>query len=216
MALPRYGFYPRAASWMNFLAHLCLANGDSGLMLGGLFGDFVRGRWALKNFPEPVRQGIVLHRYIDRRTDHSAVVKKLRRSFPREFRRYAGIIIDLAFDHELAINWWRYMPGSLERFDVEIRDLLRDNTELVPEGLASFMLYADRHGLFTAYREKDVVLYALAGVGTRLSRPNPLHSVAEIWPGLAPEFKVAFRQVFPEIQSDVFEWRNNISTTTGS
>jgi len=201
---------------MNFLAHLCLANGDSGLMLGGLFGDFVRGRWALKNFPEPVRQGIVLHRYIDRRTDHSAVVKKLRRSFPREFRRYAGIIIDLAFDHELAINWWRYMPGSLERFDVEIRDLLRDNAELVPEGLASFMLYADRHGLFTAYREQDVILYALAGVGTRLSRPNPLHRVTEIWPELAPEFKVAFRQVFPEIQSDVFEWRNKISTTTGS
>jgi len=201
---------------MNFLAHLCLASGDSGLMLGGLIGDFVRGRRALRKFPEPVRQGIVLHRYIDRCTDHSAVVKKLRRGFPREFRRYAGIIIDLAFDHELAVNWWRYMPGSLERFDVEIRDLLRDNNELVPDGLSSFMRYADRHGLFTAYREKDVILYSLAGVGTRLSRPNPLHRVAEVWPELAPEFKLAFRQVFPEIQSEVLEWRNIISTTTGS
>ena len=46
---------------MNFLAHLCLANGDSGLMLGGLFGDFVRGRRALRAYPEPVMQGIVLH-----------------------------------------------------------------------------------------------------------------------------------------------------------
>ena len=201
---------------MNFLAHLCLANGDSGLMLGGLFGDFVRGRRALSKFPEPVRQGIVLHRYIDRCTDHSAVVKKLRRGFPREFRRYAGIIIDLAFDHELAVNWWRYMPGSLERFDVEVRDLLRDNAELVPEGLTNFMRYADRHGLFTAYREEDVILFALAGVGTRLSRPNPLHRVAEVWPELAPEFKVAFRQLFPEIQSDVIEWRKLKSTTTGS
>ena len=201
---------------MNFLAHLCLASGDSGLMLGGLIGDFVRGRRALRKYPEPVRQGIVLHRYIDRCTDHSAVVKKLRRGFPREFRRYAGIIIDLAFDHELAVNWWRYMPGSLERFDVEIRDLLRDNNELVPDGLSSFMRYADRHGLFTAYREKDVILYSLAGVGTRLSRPNPLHRVAEVWPELAPEFKLAFRQVFPEIQSEVLEWRNIISTTTGS
>jgi len=166
---------------MNFLAHLCLANGDSGLMLGGLFGDFVRGRRALRSFPEPVRQGIVLHRYIDKCTDQSTVVKKLRPRFPREFRRYAGIIIDLAFDHELAVNWWRYMPGSLERFDLEVRDLLGDNTEMVPEKLTNFMRYADRHGLFTAYREKDVILYALAGVGTRLSRPNPLHHVAEIW-----------------------------------
>lgn len=201
---------------MNFLAHLSLAGGDSGLMLGGLFGDFVRGRRALRAFPEPVRQGIILHRYIDRVTDQSQVVKNLRPLFPREFRRYAGIIIDLAFDHELALNWWRYMPHSLERFDQETRDLLRDNPEMIPDGLKLFMRYADRHGLFTAYREVDVVLFALAGVGTRLSRANPLHRVAEIWPELAPEFRTSFREFFPQIQSEVADWRNRMSTTTGS
>jgi acyl carrier protein phosphodiesterase len=201
---------------MNFLAHLCLANGDTGLMLGGLFGDFVRGRRALRAFPEPVRQGILLHRYIDKLTDRSAEVKHLRTQFPREFRRYAGIIIDLAFDHELAVNWWRYMPGSLERFDVEARDLLRDHADIVPEKLTSFMGYADRHGLFTAYRETDTVLFALAGIGTRLSRPNPLHRVAEIWPDLAPDFKASFRTFFPAMQADVLDWRQRKSTTTGS
>ena len=201
---------------MNFLAHLCLANGDSGLMLGGLFGDFVRGRRALRAYPEPVRQGIVLHRYIDKCTARSPVIKKLRPLFPREFRRYAGIVIDIAYDHELAINWWRYMPGSLERFDLEIRDLLSENADLVPEKLTGFMQYADKYGLFSSYREKEVVLYALAGVGTRLSRPNPLHRVSEIWPELAPEFKQSFRQFFPQIQSEVLEWRQRMSTTTGS
>jgi len=201
---------------MNFLAHLCLANGDSGLMLGGLIGDFVRGRRALRAYPEPIRQGIVLHRYIDKCTDRSPVVKNLRSQFPREFRRYAGIIIDIAFDHELALNWWRYMPGSLERFDVEIRDLLRGNAEWVPEKLESFMQYAERHGLFSAYRDEGVVFKALAGVGKRLSRPNPLHRVAEIWPDLAPEFKRAFREFFPQIQSEVLDWRRRNPTTTGS
>ena len=201
---------------MNFLAHLCLASGDSNLMLGGLFGDFIRGRRALRAFPEPVRQGIILHRYIDRRTDHSPAVKKLRTKFPREFRRYSGIIIDLAFDHELALNWWRYMPMSLERFDVETRDLIRDNAAMVPEGLSQFMQYADRHGLFTAYRDEDVILYALAGIGTRLSRANPLHRVAEIWPQLALEFRSSFREFFPLIQSDVADWIRRMSTTTGS
>jgi acyl carrier protein phosphodiesterase len=201
---------------MNFLAHLCLANGDSGLMLGGLIGDFVRGRRALRAYPEPIRQGIVLHRYIDKCTDRSPVVKNLRPLFPREFRRYAGIIIDVAFDHELAVNWWRYMPGSLERFDVETRDLLRDNSEWLPDKLIRFIQYADRHGLFSAYREESVVLQALAATGTRLSRPNPLHHVAEIWPAMAPEFKLAFRQFFPQIQSEALDWRRRNSTTTGS
>lgn len=201
---------------MNFLAHLCLANGDSGLMLGGLVGDFVRGRRALRAYPLPIRQGIVLHRYIDKCTDRSPVIKKLRPTFPREFRRYAGIVIDLAFDHELAVNWWRYMPGSLERFDVDARDLLREHAEWVPEKLTRFMEYADRHGLFSAYREIDVVLNALTGIGTRLSRPNPLHRVSEIWPDMAPEFKTSFRQFFPQIQSEVLDWRMRNSTTTGS
>jgi len=201
---------------MNFLAHLCLASSDPNLMLGGMLGDFVRGRRALKAFPEPVRQGILLHRYIDRCTDHSSEVKKLRSGFPREFRRYSGIIIDLAFDHELAVNWWRYMPQSLERFDVEARDLVRDNIELMPDRLMSFMRYADRHGLFTSYREEDTVLYSLAGIGTRLSRSNPLHKVAEIWPQFAPRFRASFKQFFPQIQSEVADWCTRMSTTTGS
>jgi len=201
---------------MNFLAHLCLTSGSPDLMLGGLLGDFVRGRRALRAFPEPVRQGIILHRYIDRRTDHSAVVKKLRPRFPREFRRYSGIVIDLAFDHELALNWWRYMPQSLERFDVETRDLIRENAALVPEGLTEFMRYADQHGLFTTYRDEDVILYALAGLGTRLSRPNPLHRVAEIWPDLRQDFRSSFREFFPVIQSDVADWCKRMSITTGS
>ncbi len=201
---------------MNFLAHLCLSNGSPELMLGGMIGDFVRGRRALHAYPQAIRHGIVLHRHIDRKTDHSPIVKKLRDRFPREFRRYSGIIIDLAFDHELARNWWRYMPQSLERFDLEIRDLLRDNEAMLPDGLKSFMHYADRQGLFATYREEDVTLYALAGIGTRLSRPNPLHRVAEIWPDLAVEFATTFRQFFPEIQSAVADWRNLKSTMTGS
>ena len=201
---------------MNFLAHLCLASHDDGLMMGGMLGDFVRGRWALRAYPPPIRQGIVLHRYIDRYTDHSPAVKALRSKFPREFRRYSGIIIDLAFDHELAVNWWRFMPHSLERFDVETRDLLHQNEALVPDRLRRFMHYADRYGLFTAYREKDVVMYSLAGIGTRLKRENPLHRVAEIWPQLEPEFRDSFRQFFPQAQSAVADWCKRMSTTTGS
>jgi len=201
---------------MNFLAHLCLASSNSNLMLGGMIGDFVRGRRVLRSYPDAVRKGIMLHRHIDWYTDHSSMLRKLRTRFPREFRRYSGIIVDLAFDHELALNWWRYMPQSLERFDLETRDLLRDHEALVPESLATFMRYADRHGLFTAYREEDVILYSLAGIGARLKRSNPLHRVVEIWPELAPEFNTTFRQFFPQIQSRVAVWCKRKSTTTGS
>lgn len=201
---------------MNYLAHAFLARRDEGLMLGGLLGDHVRGLRALRKFPPPVRLGIRLHRFIDRTTDQSRPVKALLREFPRPFRRYAGIIVDVAFDHELARHWTDYADGSLEAFDRRIRDLLARHAELVPEPLARFMAYADQRGLFAAYREEQELLHSLAGVGRRLRRPNPLDRVGEIWPSVADDCAATFAEVFPQLQSEVDDWVSRRSTTTGS
>ena len=201
---------------MNFLAHLYLARGDDDLMVGALLGDFVRGRRALWSYPYATREGIRLHRRIDKLTDHSVQVKSLRRTFPTEFRRYAGIIIDLAFDHELAKDWSRYSSTGLEQFDVEVREALDRHKDLLPAKLTGFMDYADRRGLFANYRYEDEMLFSLAGLGTRLKRSNPLHRVSEIWPDVKQDIHIAFVSVFPEIQSSVSDWRNRRSTSTGS
>lgn len=201
---------------MNFLAHLYLAKGNDGLMLGALLGDFVRGRRAMWSYPYETREGIRLHRRIDKLTDSAAPVKTLRRSFPKEFRRYAGIVIDLAFDYELAKDWSRYSSTSLEEFDLEVREVLDRHQELLPEKLKNFITYADRRGLFANYRFEEEILFSLAGLGTRLKRANPLHRVAEIWPDLEQGFHETFESVFPEIQSGVAEWRKRRSMTIGS
>ena len=201
---------------MNFLAHLVLAGDDDGLRLGGMLGDFVRGRRALADYPKDVRLGIELHRHTDQFFDSLPEVAELRRSFPPLFRRYSGIVIDLAFDHELARRFSSYSTQSLEAFDQEIHHLLSKNDQLIPDRLRQFMSYAERRGLFAAYREKSEILISLSGIGTRLSRPNPLHRVVEIWDELAPEFSACFEPVFPQVQSDVSRWLKSRSTTTGS
>ncbi|MFT5372684.1 MAG: acyl carrier protein phosphodiesterase, partial [Bacteroidia bacterium] len=106
---------------MNFLAHLYLANGDDDLMLGALLGDFVRGRRAMWSYPFATREGIRLHRKIDKINDSSIQVRALQKKFPKEFRRYSGIIIDLAFDYELANSWSSHSSCSLAEFDVQVR-----------------------------------------------------------------------------------------------
>jgi acyl carrier protein phosphodiesterase len=201
---------------MNFLAHLYLAQGDDDLMLGALLGDFVRGRRAMWTYPYETREGIRLHRRIDKVTDSSKQVKDLRKKFPKEFSRYAGIVIDVAFDYELAKNWTSFSSVSLEDFDIEVREVLARHHDLLPEKLRGFMDYADRRGLFANYREEDEMLFSLTGIGTRLKRANPLHRVSEIWPDLKDETHDAFVSFFPEIQSNVAEWRNRKSTKTGS
>jgi acyl carrier protein phosphodiesterase len=201
---------------MNFLAHLVLAGDDEALRLGAMLGDFVRGRAALKRYPEDVREGIRLHRHIDAHIDALPEIEQLRTWFPGEFRRYAGIVIDLALDHELTRNWSDWCPVPLDRFDRDVRNMLDRQAQWVPEALDRFMAYADRRGLFAAYREEDEILHSLRGVGRRLSRPNPLHRVDEIWPALQPLMAANFSAIFRQAQSDVEAWLKLRSTTTGS
>ena len=201
---------------MNFLAHLLLAGDDDGLRLGAMLGDFVRGRRALGSYPEDVRLGIKLHRHTDQFFDSLPEVVNLRKNFPASFRRYSGIMIDLAYDHELAKRWENYSSQSLEHFDQEIYELLARRDRLLPDRLRRFMSYAGRRGLFAAYREKLEILYSLRGVGSRLSRPNPLHRAEEIWDELATRFSASFEYVFLQVQSEVSRWLKSRSTTTGS
>jgi acyl carrier protein phosphodiesterase len=191
---------------MNFLAHLWLAGDDDGLRLGAMLGDFVRGSMDASQLPEGVQKGIQLHRFIDQFMDGLPEMAELRQKFEPPFRRYAGIIIDMAFDHQLAQRWSQYSDITLQQFDTGVRQLLAQNDEWLPEKLKGFMHYADRRGLFAAYREKDEILVSLVGVGQRLSRTNPLHQVGEIWDQHEGDFTWGFEVVFPQVRVAVGNW----------
>ena len=191
---------------MNFLAHLVLAGDDESLRMGAMLGDFVRGRDQLDRYSEDIRLGILLHRHIDGYIYALPDIVNLRRKFRNPFRRYSGIVIDLAFDHELAKRWSAYSDITLEEFDIGVREMLLRNEALVPERLKRFMIYADSRGLFAAYRSKDEILHSLIGIGRRLSRPNPLDRVGEIWDDLQPRFETSFGFVFRQVQIEVARW----------
>jgi acyl carrier protein phosphodiesterase len=191
---------------MNFLAHLLLAGDDEGLRLGAMLGDFVRGNPRGLNLSAATHKGILLHRFIDQHIDALPDVARLREHFQPPFRRYAGIIIDLAFDHELALRWSEYSNCPLLQFDADVRELLARHQEVLPEGLHAFMRYADQRGLFAAYREEEEMLFSLHGLGRRLSRSNPLHRVGEIWQDVKPALSQGFSNVFPKVQQGVTAW----------
>ena len=191
---------------MNFLAHLLLAGDDEGLRLGAMLGDFVRGRLENPKIPDITRRGILLHRLIDQYIDSSSEVVQLRKQFKKPFRCYSGIIIDIAFDHELTLRWDRYSTVSLKQFDLDVRDMLGRHEAMLPDELKGFMRYADQRGLFAAYRDEAEILVSLRGVGTRVSRANPLHRVGEIWTDVKPAISLGFDAVFPKVQVAVSEW----------
>ena len=59
---------------MNYLAHFALAGPETGLLVGGFLGDYIKGRLENRFSPE-IERGIRLHRAIDQYTDSHPVVK---------------------------------------------------------------------------------------------------------------------------------------------
>jgi acyl carrier protein phosphodiesterase len=201
---------------LNFLAHIRLAGDDEDLRLGAMLGDFVRGKVQLGKYPAGIQSGILLHRHIDARTDSLPATAGLLEWLQPPFRRYGGIIIDLAFDHELALRWDEYSEESLPEFDRGVREMLARHDSVLPERLKEFMQYADRRGLFASYQNESEILHSLRGVGRRLSRDNPLHRVGEIWTEFSPRVSASFESIFREIQLEVADWLKTRSTMTGS
>ena len=98
---------------MNFLAHLHLSGDDPGWLLGGILGDFIHGQMTPGRFPDPIQQGIVLHRKIDAFTDTHRIWKESKAHLASEHRRYAGIVIDVFYDHFLARHWGDFSDAPL-------------------------------------------------------------------------------------------------------
>lgn len=155
---------------MNYLAHAWLARQSDEAILGGLLGDFVFGQAALADWPGAVRREIVVHRRVDRYTDAHAAVAAARALFPDGLRRYAGILLDVHFDHLLARDWPRWDDGSLDAFTARVYRVLRDHDARLPARLRAIAPRMAAHDWLGSYRQRDNVDRAVRGIATRLSR----------------------------------------------
>ncbi|MGA0587122.1 ACP phosphodiesterase [Dyella sp. KRB-257] len=190
---------------MNHLAHALLAGDDDALRLGGMLGDFVRGvpdaAW-----PRGVVAGIRLHRAIDVYTDAHPEVLAAKARLAPPYRRYAGILLDMWFDHCLARAFPRWSTVPLTRFSVDLRALLCDRAAQLPPALRRFLAYMQAHDLPAAYAQPQVLGRALAGIGQRLQRANPLADALPVLQLQASALDGHFEVFFPELQAFARRW----------
>jgi len=111
---------------MNFLAHLALAGTSDDSRIGNLLGDFEKGtpHSLRERLPSRIVDGIMMHRHLDRFTDDHPAFRQARSLLSKEQRRFAGISVDIFFDHFLFLHWNRYYPGSALQFATDMETLL--------------------------------------------------------------------------------------------
>ena len=93
---------------MNYLAHFYLSPDNEDILLGGILGDFVKG--PIEDDGTLLRRSIMLHRKLDTFTDTSPIIKRSKSLININKRRYAGVIVDIFYDHFLDKkdpNKWR-------------------------------------------------------------------------------------------------------------
>ena len=186
---------------MNHLAHALLAGDDEYLRLGGMLGDFVHGTLDDSPLPARVVDGIRLHRAIDVYTDSHAEVRAARELFDPPYRRYAGILLDMVFDHYLALDFDAWSAVPLATFSDELRATLHRHDALLPPALHRFRGYMEAHDLPAGYARDEEIDRALRGIGQRLRHDNPL---AGAWPVLqerSQTLREHFRRFFPQLQA---------------
>ncbi len=158
---------------MNYLAHLLLSGDNPDCQVGGLLGDFVKGPLR-GDYPAAIEAGILLHRAIDARTAQLPAVRRLYPLFETPWRRYAGVIIDITFDHFLANDWPRYHPHSLVSFCTDFYKHLARQQALLPPGALYFSQRAPEVGWLESYADATMLGTILHRVGSRLSKPLDL------------------------------------------
>jgi acyl carrier protein phosphodiesterase len=182
---------------MNVLAHLLLAGDDPGLRVGGFIADFVRGP-DLDAFKPDVARGIRLHRRIDAFTDaHPAFRTSVARL--RERRgRYAPVLVDVFYDHVLALRWDEFHARTLEEFVSEATALLRRHEATLPERCRRFLDHLIRRERLTAYRTVEGIAATLQEMSTRTRPGAPLPGAEEDLVRHAAGLEEDFRAFFPD------------------
>jgi len=180
---------------LNYLAHLYLSENDPESLIGSLMGDFLKGRVGTDLAPA-VRRGVLVHRRIDSFTDAHMIVGQSKRRIGPAYRRYAGILIDLFYDHFLASRWSEYSAVPLEAFAARVYRIVAAHHHRLSAPMQRSMSYMISNELLQSYRTLEGMQQALRGIESRLKRPSRLHAaVTELernYTGLGEDFAVFF------------------------
>jgi acyl carrier protein phosphodiesterase len=121
---------------VNWLAHFVLSPHDDHVRLGNWLADVLTRPEAAAVRDPRILAGLELHRRIDTLTDRHPAVLGARTRLPAGVRRYAGVVLDVAWDHLLAVDFERLAGRDLDGFVGEIHDGLVRTRTWMPSAVA--------------------------------------------------------------------------------
>lgn len=196
---------------MNYLAHLYLADDTDESRLGNLLGDFVKGPVSESPYSPAIKKGIVTHRKVDVFTDSHRKFLESKELISPERRRFAGVILDLAFDHFLAKNWRAYSDLELDSFTQCVYKMLSENSPILPVKLSSFLPRMIHEDWLGSYKKLQGVSLVIDRISNRLERKfkrqNTLRGASSEIESNYEKLESNFIEFFPDVIDYVDSFR---------
>jgi acyl carrier protein phosphodiesterase len=189
---------------MNYLAHALLSGTNESILCGNFMGDFYKGtQWS--HLPSGFQTGIRLHRYIDSITDAHTLVSHWKQGVKAGAGRYAGIALDIYFDHLLARNWSNHHHLVLNEFSKNTYHSLNKFAVYYPNDGIAMLEKMTASDWLSNYATQAGIATTLNNFSTRFALPVNLSSCLsdlEQTLGSTDEFEDFFAEI--KLMADQF------------
>ncbi|WP_339837874.1 acyl carrier protein phosphodiesterase [uncultured Flavobacterium sp.] len=189
---------------MNFLAHIYLSDNNDFIKIGNFMADGIRGNDYL-DYPQEIKKGIILHRYIDTFTDANETFRISKHRLHERYGHYSGVIVDILYDHFLAKNWTNYSDESLTSFVFRFYQSLEDNYEaLTPKTQRILPIMIEQNWL-ESYATVEGISKILFQMDYRTKFKSKMQFSVEELEAFYDEFENEFTLFFEELRNHVKE-----------
>jgi len=183
---------------MNFLAHIYLSGDNDLLKIGNFMADGIRGK-QFESYPYEIQKGIILHRAIDTFTDSHPIFRQSTKRLHENYHHYAGVIVDILYDHFLAKNWDSYSDVKLVDFVNRFYRSLEDNKNILSERTIAVMPILMKENWLVSYRSIEGINQILTQMDRRTKNQSKMRFATNELVEFYSEFETEFTEFFNEL-----------------
>ena len=185
---------------MNFLAHIYLSGDNDLVKIGNFMADGIRGK-QYENFPNEIQKGILLHRTIDTYTDAHPIFRQSTKRLHKNYHHYAGVIVDVFYDHFLAKNWNTYSQEKLEEYVERFYQSLHQNRDILTSRTQGLMPYMIQHNWLVSYQTVEGIKRILTQMDSRTNQQSKMRFATNELLEFYSDFEDEFTAFFKDLQT---------------
>ena len=169
---------------MNFLGHSLISleideNINKETLYGNFTGDFYKGLVERIELSENLKEGIILHRIIDKNSDRKENL--LNELLTEKFGIFKGIVSDMFIDHFLSKNFNNLFNKNIDDIERKILSKVGENKNIFPKDFERTFDWLNDKNVMTNYKDIDFLERAFQGLARNVRKGEILNSaVAEL------------------------------------